>query len=172
MRKAAAPSRLVIRPATAAASSPGRGNSFRLIVKVSIGGRHFHGAVTPRHFYVAVAAASCGLKVAGATNPAGHGRRHCERSDGPAVGLPAATGLARLPEDDTDTVCLAVARQGDAAARDGEGSAVDFYARDAPGHPVRILDPDLVARRVVPERDLEVIPRARDAGIEMEDRPA
>lgn len=25
----------------------GRGNSFRLIVKVSIGGRHFHGAVTP-----------------------------------------------------------------------------------------------------------------------------
>src|SRR5205085_10788815 len=55
MCRAAAPSRLLIRPATAAVTSPARGNSFRLIVKVSMGGRHFHGAVTPRHFYVAVA---------------------------------------------------------------------------------------------------------------------
>src|SRR5688572_9584584 len=58
MWSAAAPCRLVICPATAAATSPGRGTSFRLIVKVSIGGRHFHGAVTPRHFYVAVALAA------------------------------------------------------------------------------------------------------------------
>src|SRR5947208_12740604 len=57
MCRAAAPSRLLIRPATAAVTSPARGNSFRLIVKVSMGGRHFHGAVTPRHFYVAVATA-------------------------------------------------------------------------------------------------------------------
>src|SRR5437667_1371393 len=55
MCRAAAPSRLLIRPDTAAVTSPARGNSFRLIVKVSIGGRHFHGAVTPRHFYVAAA---------------------------------------------------------------------------------------------------------------------
>src|SRR5687768_6098542 len=55
MRNAAAPCRLVMCPATAAATSPGRGISFRLIVKVSVRGRHFHGAVTPRHFYVAVA---------------------------------------------------------------------------------------------------------------------
>src|SRR5438309_10742395 len=55
MCRAAAPSRLLIRPATAAVTSPARGNSFRLIVKVSMAGRHFHGAVTPRHFYVAVA---------------------------------------------------------------------------------------------------------------------
>ena len=51
MCRAAAPSRLVMRPTAAAATS----NSLRLIVKVSIWGRHFHGAATPRHFYVAVA---------------------------------------------------------------------------------------------------------------------
>src|SRR5207302_9874598 len=61
MCRAAAPSRLLIRPATAAVTSPARGNSFRLIVKVSIGGRHFHGAVTPRHFYVAVAGCRAAL---------------------------------------------------------------------------------------------------------------
>src|SRR4029453_1359169 len=55
MCNAAAPSRLLIRPARAAATRPARGNSFRLIVKVSMGGRQFHGAVTPRHFHVAVA---------------------------------------------------------------------------------------------------------------------
>src|SRR5215470_9448168 len=64
MCSAVAPSRLLIRPASAADTKPARGNSFRLIVNVSIGGRHFHGAVTPRHFYVAVASARPAVDVA------------------------------------------------------------------------------------------------------------
>jgi hypothetical protein len=46
---------LLICPASAAFTSPGRGASCLLIVKVSMGGRPFHGAVTPRHFHVAAA---------------------------------------------------------------------------------------------------------------------
>jgi hypothetical protein len=53
-----APYRLLIWPAGAARSSPGRGASFLLIVKVSMEGRPFHGAVTPRHFHGAAAAAA------------------------------------------------------------------------------------------------------------------
>src|SRR5713101_1954137 len=45
--RAAAAWRLVMRPASAALIKPARGNSFRLIVKVSMGSCHFHGAVTP-----------------------------------------------------------------------------------------------------------------------------
>jgi hypothetical protein len=41
---------LVMRPPTAALIRPGRTSSFLLIVKVSMAGRHFHGAVTPDIF--------------------------------------------------------------------------------------------------------------------------
>jgi len=44
-RNARAPSWFVILPARAALTSPARGTSFRLIVKVSMKGGHFHGAV-------------------------------------------------------------------------------------------------------------------------------
>src|SRR5947208_15859432 len=89
MCRAAAPSRLLIRPATAAVTSPARGSSFRLIVKVSMGGRHFHGAVTPRHFYVAVAVRDCALDArrAGADSDATlkpRGGRHGGAQDRPA----------------------------------------------------------------------------------------
>src|SRR5262249_17987062 len=51
--------RLVMWPATSARRMPGRGVSLRLMtsvsVTVSMRARHFHGAVTPRHFHVAPA---------------------------------------------------------------------------------------------------------------------
>src|SRR6266850_1945093 len=54
-RNARAPSWFVILPARAALTRPARGTSFLLIVKVSIRGGHFHGAVRGGHFHRAPA---------------------------------------------------------------------------------------------------------------------
>src|SRR4029434_2947044 len=54
-RNARAPSWFVVLPARAALTSPARGTSFRLIVKVSLRGGHFHGTVRGGHFHRAPA---------------------------------------------------------------------------------------------------------------------
>ena len=61
--RACAACRVVIRPAQAAFTSPGRCSSFRLNVKVSMVGGPFHVAVTPGHFHVATAAAGSALDI-------------------------------------------------------------------------------------------------------------
>lgn len=50
------------------------------------------------------------------------------------------------------------------------GASIDLDSGDAPRNPAGVLDRDLIARRVVAERDRETPPRARDAGIEMQHR--
>jgi hypothetical protein len=77
-----------------------------------------------------------------------------------------------LPEDDTNVVRFAVAHQWDASGRGGQETPIHFYCRDATRHPVRILDPDLIARRVISEGDLEAAPRAGNARVEVENRTA
>jgi hypothetical protein len=57
-----------------------------------------------------------------------------------------------LTEHDANPVHGAVVGEPD--ARTGR-RAVELDERDAPGHPMRVLDRDLVACGVVPEADLE-----------------
>lgn len=80
--------------------------------------------------------------------------------------------LAASAEGDADTVRRAVTGEGEARAARRQKTSIDLDSGDAARHPAGVLDRDLVARRVIAERDLEARPRARDAGIEMENRAA
>src|SRR5437763_6694232 len=85
-----------------------------------------------------------------------------------------ADGLSRAswsPEEDANAASRAVIDEGKARAAGRQRHPVDLHSGDASRHPARVLDRDLVAGRVVPKRDLEMAPGARNAWIEVEDRP-
>src|SRR5206468_6972445 len=75
------------------------------------------------------------------------------------------------PEEDANAASRAVIDEGKARAAGRQRHPVDLHSGDASRHPARVLDRDLVAGRVVPKRDLEMAPGARNAWIEVEDCP-
>ena len=75
------------------------------------------------------------------------------------------------PEEDANAPSRAVIDEGKARAAGPQKRPVDLHGGDASRHAARVLDRDLVARRVVSERDLEASSRARNTWIEAEDRP-
>src|SRR2546428_9192640 len=72
-----------------------------------------------------------------------------------------------LAENDPDPVSLLVIGERDtrlAVVR----HAIDLHGRHPPSHALRVLDNDVVPRRVIAERDVEALPRTRDTGIDHE----
>jgi hypothetical protein len=66
------------------------------------------------------------------------------------------------PEEAANAPSRAVIDEGKARAAGPQRRPVDLHGGDASRHAARVLDRDLVARRVVSERDLEASPRARN----------
>src|SRR5205823_11117722 len=74
-----------------------------------------------------------------------------------------------LAENDPDPVALLIISERDsrlAVVR----LAIDLNGRHPPSHTLRVLDSDVVPRRVIAERDVEALPRTRDTRIDHEPR--
>src|SRR5687768_960101 len=71
-----------------------------------------------------------------------------------------------LTHHGADHMDSAIVDERDSAA--GEDLAIELQLRDAFAHAAGVLDRDLVARSATPQRDFEVGPAGRDAGIEFE----
>src|SRR5947207_13946270 len=74
-----------------------------------------------------------------------------------------------LAENDPDPVALLIISERDTRLAVVE-HAIDLHGRHPPRHALRVLDNDVVPRRVVAERDSEALPGTRDTRIDHETR--
>src|SRR4029453_6253174 len=69
-----------------------------------------------------------------------------------------------LPQDGAHSMRRAIRAQREAHATGLEPTTIDLDLGDSPRHPTGVLHRDLIPRPVIPERDFEAPPRARNAG--------